>query len=133
MKDKRQFRPNRGLRWWCALFAAALILIPNWPLALNNKGWAYYQQGMLDKAEPLFLETLKINPRYAKARLLAVPAGPKKRALATALEGRKWGAWLTGHAGHSVRAKRYLHPPLHEVAADIESLRDPATLNGAGR
>ena len=28
MKDKRQFRPNRGLRWWCALFAAALILIP---------------------------------------------------------------------------------------------------------
>jgi integrase len=56
-----------------------------------------------------------------------------RHCIATALEGRKWGAWLTGHAGHSVRVKRYLHPPLHEVAADIESLRDPAQPTERGR
>ena len=28
MKDKREFRPGRGLGWWYLLFAAAAILIP---------------------------------------------------------------------------------------------------------
>ncbi|HSV63636.1 MAG TPA: phosphatase PAP2 family protein [Chthoniobacterales bacterium] len=28
MKDKREFRTRRGLRWWWALFAGAVILIP---------------------------------------------------------------------------------------------------------
>jgi integrase len=49
-----------------------------------------------------------------------------RHCIATALQGRKWAAWLTGHAGNSVREKIYLHPPLHEVAADIESLKDPS-------
>jgi integrase len=56
-----------------------------------------------------------------------------RHCIASALQGRKWAAWLTGHAGQSVREKVYLHPKLHEVAADIESLHDPATLNGAAK
>ena len=28
MKDKREFRTGRGLRWWYVIFAAAVILIP---------------------------------------------------------------------------------------------------------
>jgi undecaprenyl-diphosphatase len=28
VKDKREFRARRGLRWWYVLFAAALILVP---------------------------------------------------------------------------------------------------------
>jgi integrase len=56
-----------------------------------------------------------------------------RHCIATMLQGRKWGAWLTGHSSGTIREKHYLHPPLHEVAADIESLRDPATLNGAAK
>jgi integrase len=48
-----------------------------------------------------------------------------RHCIATALEGRKWGAWLTGHSSGTIRQKHYIHPPLHEVAADIESLKDP--------
>jgi len=45
VKDKREFRAGRGLRWWYALFAAALLLIPaSLYLDANVQAWIFEHQ-----------------------------------------------------------------------------------------
>jgi undecaprenyl-diphosphatase len=45
VKDKREFRARRGLRWWYVLFAAAVILIPaSLYLDANVQGWILQHQ-----------------------------------------------------------------------------------------
>ncbi|MFN2622582.1 MAG: phosphatase PAP2 family protein [Chthoniobacterales bacterium] len=45
MKDKREFRARRGLRWWYLLFAAAIILIPaSLYLDANVQNWILQHQ-----------------------------------------------------------------------------------------
>lgn len=45
MKDKREFRARRGLRWWYLLFAAAVILIPaSFYLDANVQSWVLQHQ-----------------------------------------------------------------------------------------
>jgi undecaprenyl-diphosphatase len=54
VKDKREFRARRGLRWWYVLFAAAVILIPaslyfdanvqSWILQHQNSGARSFMQ-----------------------------------------------------------------------------------------
>ena len=45
MKDKREFRAHRGLRWWYVLFAAAVVLIPaSLYLDANAEAWIVQHQ-----------------------------------------------------------------------------------------
>jgi membrane-associated phospholipid phosphatase len=45
VKDKREFRARRGLRWWYVLFGAALILIPaSLYLDANVESWILQHQ-----------------------------------------------------------------------------------------
>jgi len=45
VKDKREFRARRGLRWWYLLFAAASILVPaSFYLDANVQSWVLQHQ-----------------------------------------------------------------------------------------
>jgi integrase len=55
-----------------------------------------------------------------------------RHTVSTALKGRKWADFVTGHAGGNVKQKVYEHPPLDEVVADVESLEWPFAA-GAGQ
>jgi type IV pilus assembly protein PilF len=66
-----------------ALMADATFAAP-WE-ALNNRGWAYFQNGELDAAEESFREALDYHPRYWPSRLnlgiLASKRGEKLEAV----------------------------------------------------
>jgi integrase len=49
-----------------------------------------------------------------------------RHTVSTALKGRKWADFLTGHAAGNVKGRIYEHPPLDEVVADVETLSWPA-------
>jgi len=48
-----------------------------------------------------------------------------RHTVSTALKGRKWADFVTGHARANVKGRVYEHPPLDEVVADIETLSCP--------
>lgn len=52
-----------------------------------------------------------------------------RHTVSTALEGRRWADFVTGHAGANTKTKVYKHPPLHEVVDTVESF-DLAALLG---